>query len=149
MSSPVPVTKVMAELQDEVRERIRTRILAAGGSQAYADRALFDAVERLLREASEPKPPRALVLGEILTSDEDWRLAPALNLSSHRPKAGGPILFVKRRMLLPVMRWLYDYASANFRRQQRVNDVLFACVETLALENARLRREIESRGVKE
>jgi hypothetical protein len=140
----VRVDRVMAELQDEVRERIRARLVSGGGNQAYADRALFDEVERLLRDAAEPKQPRSLLLGEILTDDDDWRLAPALNLSSHRPRAGGVILFAKRRVLLPIVRWLYDYAALNFRRQQRINGVLFACVEALALENARLRREIDA-----
>jgi hypothetical protein len=140
----VRVDRVMAELQDDVRARIRARLVAGGGNQAYVDPALFDDVERLLREAAEPKQPRSLLLGEILTGDDEWRLAPALNLSSHRPRAGGVILFAKRRVLLPVVRWLYDYAALNFRRQQRVNDVLFACVEALALENARLRREVET-----
>ena len=51
------------------------------------------------------------------------------------------ILLVKRRLLLPLTRWLFEYAQENFRRQQRINAVLFACIEDLAIENARLRRE--------
>jgi hypothetical protein len=38
------------------------------------------------------------------------------------------------------MRWLYDYNRENFRRQERVNRILFACIEELAIENAKLRR---------
>lgn len=145
-SSHIRVDRVMGELQDDVRERIRARLLSGGGNAAYADRTLFADVERLLREAAESRHPRSLLLGEILTGDDEWRLTPALNLSTHRPRLGGVILFAKRRVLLPVVRWLYEYVAVNFRRQQRVNDVLFACVEALALENARLRREIEGSG---
>ncbi len=44
-----------------------------------------------------------------------------------------------------MMRWLYEYSLENFRRQRRINTVLFACIEELAIENARLRTTIESR----
>jgi hypothetical protein len=54
---------------------------------------------------------------------------------------GRVILFAKRRILLPMTRWLFEYSQENFRRQQRINAVLFACIEDLAIENARLRRE--------
>ena len=37
------------------------------------------------------------------------------------------------------MHWLYEYSLENFRRQQRVNRLLFAAIEELAIENARLR----------
>ena len=64
--------------------------------------------------------------------------------SSHRVL--GPItLLVKRRLLLPLTRWLLEYARENFRRQQQVNRILFACIEELAAENARLRSELEQR----
>ena len=33
-------------------------------------------------------------------------------------------------------RWLYEYSLENFRRQQRLNLILFACIEELAIENA-------------
>ena len=51
-------------------------------------------------------------------------------------------MFVKRRLLLPLMRWLFDYSQENFRRQQRMNRILAAAIEEVAVENARLRREI-------
>jgi hypothetical protein len=43
---------------------------------------------------------------------------------------------------MPVFRWLYEYSRDNFERQRRTNQVLFACVQELALETALLRREI-------
>ena len=40
------------------------------------------------------------------------------------------------------MHWLYEYSLENFRRQRRVNRLLFASIEELALENAKLKQEI-------
>jgi hypothetical protein len=65
---------------------------------------------------------------------------------SHRAQASGTLVqFVKQRLLMPVLRFLYEYSRDNFERQRRVNQVLFACVQELALETARLRQELESR----
>jgi hypothetical protein len=64
---------------------------------------------------------------------------------SHRAHTGGLLIFIKQRLLMPVFRWLFEYSRDNFERQRRVNQVLFACVQELALETARLRREIERR----
>jgi hypothetical protein len=52
------------------------------------------------------------------------------------------VIFAKRRVLLPAVRWLYEYSLNNFRRQDRLNQVLFACIEELAIENAALRLRI-------
>ena len=76
---------------------------------------------------------------DALSSDADWQLTTHLRFTSHRPLIGPVIVFVKRRILLPLTRWLYEYSLENFRRQQRVNRVLFACIEELAIENAKLR----------
>jgi hypothetical protein len=44
---------------------------------------------------------------------------------------------------MPAMRWLYEYTHDNFARQLRVNQVLIACVQELAIQNATLRRDME------
>jgi len=49
---------------------------------------------------------------------------------------------MKRRLLMPVLRWFYEFSRDNFERQRRVNQVLFACVQELAIETARLRRQV-------
>jgi hypothetical protein len=62
----------------------------------------------------------------------------------------GPLLiFLKRRLLLPLTRWLYEYSLENFRRQQKLNTVLLACIEELAIENAKLRRGQDGRDGRE
>src|SRR5439155_524981 len=88
----------------------------------------------------------ATLLPELLDSDVDWRLKTHLELSTHRPAIGRAILLAKRRVLLPLTRWLFEYSQENFRRQDRLNRVLFACIEELALENARLRRALAARA---
>jgi hypothetical protein len=55
------------------------------------------------------------------------------------------IVFIKRRLLLPLTRWLFEYTLENFRRQHRTNLALMACLQTLAVENVKLRRELEAR----
>ena len=48
-------------------------------------------------------------------------------------------------LILPVTRWLFEYSQENFRRQDQLNRVLFSCIEELALDNARLRRDLQQR----
>ena len=38
----------------------------------------------------------------------------------------------------------YEFSRDIFERQQRVNHILFACVQELATEIARLRREVQA-----
>ena len=67
-----------------------------------------------------------------------------MRYDSHRGgAAASAITFIKRRMLMPVFRWLFEYSRDNFERQRRVNQILFACVQELALETARLRQELQ------
>jgi len=139
----VPVDTVMAELQERVRVRLRDELTRHGGSPSMADPALFADVERLLRAAVDRSSPRALLMPELLGDPATWRLDTAMHYSSHRgPGAAATLMFIKQRVLMPVMRWLFEYSRDNFVRQQRVNQVLFACVQELAIENAELRREL-------
>jgi hypothetical protein len=69
-----------------------------------------------------------------------------MRYQSHRAKGPASVLiFLKRRLLMPVFRFLYEYSRDNFERQRRVNQVLFACVQELAVETARLRQELGRR----
>jgi hypothetical protein len=70
-----------------------------------------------------------------------------MRYQSHRPSAAASlVIFLKRRILMPVFRWMFEYSRDNFERQRRVNRVLFACVQELAIETARLRQELDSSG---
>jgi hypothetical protein len=137
----------MAELQARVRERLRQRLLERDASPALQDAALFADVERLLQTAVQTGDVDALLLPELLGDPDTWRLRVAMRYDSHRPGfAGSTVVFVKRRIVMPVMRWLFEYSRDNFERQRRVNQVLFACVQELAAETMRLRQELGRRS---
>jgi hypothetical protein len=139
----VPVDAVMTELHGRVRERLRAQILASGGSTEFEDPALFADVEALLHAAAGTPESAKLILPELLGEPETWRLSTSMRYQSHRTKGPASLLiFLKRNVLMPVFRWLYEYSRDNFERQRRTNQVLFACVQELALETAILRREI-------
>jgi hypothetical protein len=134
----------MAEIQERIRERLRARLIRYGASPAFQDPALFADVEQLLRAAAGTADANALLLPEVLGNPDTWRLDPALRYRSHRgPAAAGVLIFLKRRVVMPALRWLFEYSHDNFARQQRVNQVLFACVQELAIETARLRQDVQ------
>jgi hypothetical protein len=141
----VPVDTVMAELQDRVRARLREELLQHGASRALEDPQVFADVERVLREAVSRNSIRALLLPELLGDPSAWRIEPALSYPSHRGAiAAAMIRGIKQRVLMPALRWLFEYSHDNFLRQQRVNQVLFACVQELAIQNAELRRDLRN-----
>jgi hypothetical protein len=139
----VRVDALMRELEDQVLGRLRERLMESGGPREYEDAELFRAVEEVLRRAVADRSLDALLVPELLRDDDEWQLRTYLRLSSHRPGIGKLIVFVKRHLLLPLTRWLYEYSLENFRRQERVNRLLFSCVEELAIENARLRQRVQ------
>jgi hypothetical protein len=146
VTEAVSAAAVMSELQGRVRERLRTELLRNGASPAFQDPLLFADVEALLHAATDVGDTDALLLPELLGEPETWRLETAIRYQSHRTSAAASILiFIKRRLLMPVLRWLFEYSRDNFERQRRVNRVLFACVQELAVETARLRRELDRR----
>jgi hypothetical protein len=140
------VDTVMGDIERDVRARLRRHLIKRGGAADYEDEAIFDAVHAVLARAVDERNLDATLLPELLDSDVEWRLRTNLELSTHRPAVGRFILFAKRRLLLPLTRWLFEYSQENFRRQDHLNRVLFACIEELALENARLRRAMGARS---
>jgi hypothetical protein len=141
--NPVSVGALTTELQGRVRERVRADLIKHGASPAFEDPALFNEVERLVRDAIDRSQPAALLLPQVLGEPSMWRLETAMRYQSHR---GGVmaslIVFAKRRLMMPIFRWLFEYSRDNFERQRRLNHVLFACVQELAIETARLRQEV-------
>lgn len=134
----------MAELRGAVRERLRRQLSSDGATGDLTEPEIFDAVEALLQRAVHTTDQSTLLLPELLGDPRSWRLGTAMHYQSHREGgAGSVILFLKRRVLMPVMRWLFEYSRDNFERQRRVNTVLFACIQELAVENARLRRDLQ------
>lgn len=133
----------MTELRGRVRERLRERIVTSGGSPALDDPDLFSEVEALLHSAASTSDASTLILPELLGAPDTWRLTTSMRYQSHRTKGPAALFtFLKRNVLMPVFRWLFEYSRDNFERQRRTNLILFACVQELALETAQLRREV-------
>jgi hypothetical protein len=143
MSEPLRVAPLMKQIESDVRSKIRRR-LVKHGMPAYEDEQLFERVRAMLQHAADGRDLDVLLLPELLEDDVEWALDPNLKLSSHRETTGGLILFVKRKILLPLTRWLFEYSQSNFRRQQQLNKILLACIEELAVENAKLRQDLDS-----
>jgi len=141
----VRVDAVMGEIERDVRARLRRHLVKKGGAADYQDPEIFDAVHRVLARVVDSRNLDTTLLSELVDGDVDWRLQTHLNLTTHRPAASGRIiLFAKKKLLLPLTRWLFEYSQENFRRQDHLNRILFACIEELAIENARLRKDIGS-----
>ena len=141
---PVAVENLMREIEEDVRHLRRKRLLARGGAAEYRDPALYAAVDEVLRRAIDARDHDALLLPDFLSGEADWNLSLHLKYASHRPVIGGMLIAIKQRVLLPMMRWLYEYSLENFRKQRRINTVLFACIEELAIDNARLRQALQA-----
>jgi hypothetical protein len=131
---------VMADVHARVRAELHAR-LVAGGASDLADARLFDDVDALFRAAVASDARSALLLPHLLP--DDWQPELALRLASHRGGLTARLLVgIKRRVLLPLTRWLFEFTLDNFRRQHRLNLVLVACLQTFAIEHARLAREV-------
>jgi len=138
----VEVDTVMSELHARVRERLRVELLHSGASPVFDDPELFAEVEQLFQRAVATGDARSLLLPELLGDPETWRLQTSLHYRSHRSgPVASSVIFIKRRVLMPMLRWFFEYSRDNFERQRRINQVLFACVQELAAETARLRKE--------
>lgn len=138
----VSVENLMRQIESDVLRARRQQVLARGHADEYRDLAIFGEVDSLLRRAVEDRDHELLLLPHFLSSDADWQLSLRLRYASHRPVVGPLLLALKRRVLMPLTRWLYEFSLENFRRQRRINSVLFACIEELAIENARLRQAL-------
>jgi hypothetical protein len=138
----IRVEPLMREIEDRLRDELRRRLLARGGAPEYQDPDVFRSVDRLFRRAVD-RPETHALLPEFLGPETGWRLQTHLRFSSHRAITGPLVVFIKRRVLLPLTRWLFEYSAGNFHRQERMNRMLVACIEELAIENARLRRDLE------
>lgn len=147
MASEISVDAVTAELRERVRARLRQRLTLHHASQAFDDPELFAEVERLLHTSITEGDGNALLLPDLLGDPDTWRLQTALHYQSHRGvRAGAFVVFLKRRLIMPFVRWLFEYSRDNFERQRRVNQVLFACIQELAIENAALRKQVRLRS---
>jgi hypothetical protein len=140
VSDAASTESVMHEVRDRVRAELHKRLAERGGAEELADRAVFDEVDALFRRGLT-RDRADLLLPALMA--EPWRPELSLRLSSHRaPSAAAPILFVKKRLLQPMFRWLFEYSQGNFRRQDHLNQALVACLQSLAADHARLKQRV-------
>lgn len=140
MSTSLRVDELMEDVRARVRAQLRAELARLDPGSALVDEELFNEAEAVFRRALERR--RLLMLPALLLNEEDWELSTSLRFSSHRRISGGLVLFAKRRILLPLTRWLYEYSRDNFERQVRINDTLMAAIETLVIEVVTMRREV-------
>jgi hypothetical protein len=120
----------MRQVRRDLREKLQ-------GSDTIADYAPLP-THVLLRELLEDHD-----IVKTLTFDpEDWELRPKFRISSHRPFIGPVLVFLKRAIGMPLVGWVLDYSTQNFRRQKEFNDFLLCCLRALVLENTRRRHEL-------
>ena len=133
----------MREIEDRVRDDLRRRLLARGGAPEYQDPEVFRSVDRLLRRAAD-RPERARAAAGV--SRPRIRLADRDARAVCQPSAASPARWCSSSSVASFCRsraGCYEYTVDNFQRQERVNRMLVACIEELAIENARLHRELE------
>lgn len=133
----------MEEVRDRIRADLHARLVLQGAGDDFADRAVFDEVDWLFDQAMSIEDPRALLLPTRL--EGPWKPVLSLEFPGHRTRlTAGAIRFLKTRLVLPAVRWLYEYSHENFRRQHQVNLALMAIVQTLAADHARLKARLDA-----
>ena len=131
----------MEEIRGRIRDELHARLVGHGARDDFADRAVFDDVDRLVMQALAHEDTRALLLPARL--EQAWKPELSLDFPGHRGRlTAGAIRFAKTRLVLPVVRWLFEFAQENFRRQHRLNVALMATVQTLAADHARLKARV-------
>jgi len=131
--SQVDVSRVMDDVRARASAELRDRT-------SISDVEIYAAVEQILQGAIDDAEHKPLLLSELLAGRPELNLEPVARLSSHRRVLGPLILFVKTHLLQPLSRWLYEYSMDNFERQARINRIMFAALQALAIENAKLRK---------
>lgn len=134
---------IMDEVRKEVRAELYVRLVAHGAADDFPTPQIYEAVDDLLRRSLSRDDRARLLLPDLF--DEPWTPDLALRFKTHRPGlVGSSILFVKRRVLQPLMRWLFEYSLENFRKQDRVNVALMACLQALAADHVKLRLRVDA-----
>ncbi len=131
----------MSEVREQVRAEIFARMTLKGSGDDFDSRAVFDAVDELITRALAHDDFKGQLLAARI--NPPWQPALSLDPASHRSGlAGRGIEFAKSRLVTPVIRFLFEHVSENFRRQQRVNLALMACLQTLAADHVRLEARV-------
>ena len=139
------VEEIMTSIKRKIREGQATA--STEGHSSAEVKAFFEQAVNVSDDLNEPASQGSLALALSLPRllrdrDADWRLKTYLRFPSHRRVVGPAISALKRHLLLPLFRVFHEYGRENFRRQNNLNVTMFACLELLAAENIRLRRDL-------
>ncbi len=129
---------IMSQVRLRVSQQIGWEQPGAGTANAY------DEVKRVFQASQETLRPLSPFYPQVLGSEDMWEVPTPLVFETHRGVLGRVLIWVKRRVLFPLNRWLHGYVWHNLRRQQDLNLRLLAAVESLAVSHARLQEEVEA-----
>jgi septal ring factor EnvC (AmiA/AmiB activator) len=133
-ASTPDVDEIMAFIRDRIEARRRGGVLYEDEVRSEASLWLSEIlIERAASESS---------LHQQLDSLGDWRLQLHPNFTSHRGRIGRLGVWVKRRILLPPLRWLLEPVESNAWRQDRLNIKLLHLIEEMAWEIGRLKSRL-------
>ena len=143
-SSPsIDVDAVMAELRTNLREDVRRRLQANGASEDLNNKAIFQVVDAILNQAVNDAKPGTLLLPELFDSPTSSKLEISVSYQTHRGLIGRVLVRpIKRRILMPIFHWIFEFSRKNYDRQNKINQILFSCIQVLAIENAKLRAKL-------
>jgi len=116
---------------------------AARSTDADSDGTQWQAMQGFIREALDRRDGRKQILPILLDGEIDWRLSTYQRITSHRPRLGKVVAFMKRYLVLPAVRWLHQFNIENFRRQRGFNDLLLAALELQQERIERLEERLE------
>ena len=120
---------------------IRAQARAAGQGAESGERATA-AVEAQLAAVVSQARYGVTAAGRILGPEDSWRLSLHPRLRSHRPFWGPLIVWVKKNLVRPLIRWHLEFTEDGIRKQAHVNRSLVALVEHLAMRVASLEQEL-------
>lgn len=133
-ASAPDVDEIMAFIRDRIEARRRGGVFYEDEVRSEASLWLSEIlIERAAGESS---------LHQQLDSLGDWRLQLHPNFTTHRGRVGRLGVWVKRRILLPPLRWLLEPVESNAWRQDRLNVKLLHLIEEMAWEIGRLKSRL-------
>lgn len=130
------VEEIMAHLRKRIEERHAGGACSRDEIRGETAIWLADVMSNRLSDDS--------VLQNYLDTLGLWRLQLHPNFSSHRGGIGRVLVWLKKRVLYPPLRWIVEVVEVNAWRQDRLNLSLLNLLEEMALEIGRLRARLDS-----
>lgn len=127
------------EIMSYLRERIARR-QASGRDDR--DEIRSETAVWLAEVMSRDRSAESVLRHQLDTAGE-WRLQLHPNFTTHRGRLGRILVWVKRRLLYPPLRWIVEVVEVNAWRQDRMNASTLNLLEEMALEIGRLRAKVD------